>query len=265
MQRLDSLKIIYNLIDYLIHIRDTNLKVKVLSALNHYTTNKHTGFDYSISYKVGDVCWIEFGDNLTPEMALNHMGIIFRKENNQTYFVLPITTPKSSNLLHRNAYHPITNPSGNKRFRRLLQSECNFLAHDSVVKCMEPKLISVKRIISKVGTIQNDSELYKDIVNCTFSYLFAEQSYNMQNIKKENSLLQMTIEASKILDVYNVTAITDLKDLIGISTDMYTFLIGTPVQKDSTQYEVEVKLIDKYNQEIGKIIQYNLITEQYKV
>lgn len=262
MQRLDSLKIIYNLIDYLIHIRDTNLKVKVLSALNHYTTNKHKGFDYSISYKVGDVCWIEFGDNLTPEMALNHMGIIFRKENNQTYFVLPITTPKSSNLLHRNAYHPITNPSGNKRFRRLLQSECNFLAHDSVVKCMEPKLISVKRIISKVGTIQNDSELYKDIVNCTFSYLFAEQSYNMQNIKKENSLLQMTIEASKILDVYNVTAITDLKDLIGISTDMYTFLIGTPVQKDSTQYEVEVKLLDKYNQEIGKIIQYNLITEQ---
>lgn len=117
----------------------------------------------------------------------------------------------------------------------------------------------------KVGTIQNDSELYKDIVNCTFSYLFAEQSYNMQNIKKENSLLQMTIEASKILDVYNVTAITDLKDLIGISTDMYTFLIGTPVQKDSTQYEVEVKLLDKYNQEIGKIIQYNLITEQYKV
>ena len=99
-------------------------------------------------------------------------------------------------------------------------------------------------------------------VNCTFSYLFAEQSYNMQNIKKENSLLQMTIEASKILDVYNVTAITDLKDLIGISTDMYTFLIGTPVQKDSTQYEVEVKLLDKYNQEIGKIIQYNLITEQ---
>ena len=195
-------------------------------------------------------------------MALNHMGIIFRKENNQTYFVLPITTPKSSNSLHRNAYHPITNPSGNKRFRQLLQSECNFLAHDSVVKCMEPKLISVKRVISKVGTIQNDSELYKDIVNCTFSYLFAEQSYNMQNIKKENSLLQMTIEASKILDVYNVTAITDLKDLIGISTDMYTFLIGTPIQKDSTQYEVEVKLIDKYNQEISKIIQYNLITEQ---
>lgn len=73
-------KIIYNLIDYLIHIRDTNLKVKVLSALKHFTTNKHTGFDYSISYKVGDVCWIEFGDNLTPEMALNHMGIIFSKE-----------------------------------------------------------------------------------------------------------------------------------------------------------------------------------------
>lgn len=262
MQRLDSLKVIYNLIDYLIHIRDNGLKIKVISALKHYITNKHTGFDYSISYKVGDVCWIEFGDNLTPEMALNHMGIIFRKENNQTYFVLPITTPKSGNSLHINAYHPVINPSGNKRFRRLIQSECGFLAHDSVVKCMEPKLISVKRIISKIGTIQTDSELYKDIVNCTFSYLFAEQSYNLQNIKKENSLLKMTIEASEILDVYNVTSITDLNNLIGINTDMYTFSIGTPISKNSTQYEVEVKLTDKYNQKISKIVQYNLITNQ---
>lgn len=72
----------------------------------------------------------------------------------------------------------------------------------------------------------------------------------------------MTIEASKILDVYNVTTIADLKDLIRISTGMYTFLIGTPIQKNSAQYEVEVKLIDKYNQEISKIIRYNLITEQ---
>ena len=36
-------------------------------------------------------------------------------------------------------------------------------------------------------------------------------------------------------------------------------LIGTPILKDSMQYEVEIKLTDKYNQEISKIIQYNLI------
>lgn len=260
MQRLDSLKIIHNLIDYLIHIHNNNLKVKILSALNHYTANKHTGFDYSVSYRVGDVCWIEFGDNLTPEMALNHMGIIFRKENNQTYFVLPITTPKNSNSLHRNAYHPIINPSGNKRFRRLLQSECTFLAHDSLVKCMEPKLISVKRIISKVGIIQTNSELYKDIVNCTFSYLFAEQSYNFQNVQKENSLLKMTIEAFKILDVYEISTITDLSDLIDVDTTTYSLLIGTPVLKDSAQYKIDIKLIDKYKQEINKTIQCKLIT-----
>lgn len=190
-----------------------------------------------------------------------NLGRIFRKENNQTYFVLPITTPKNSNSLHVNAYHPIVNLFGNKKFRRLLQSECSFLTHDSVVKCMEPKLISVKRIISKVGAIQTDSELYKDIVNCTLSYLFAEQSYNMQNIKKENSSLKMTVEMSKILDVYEVSAITDLNDLIGINTDLYTLLIGTPVLKDSTLYDVEIKIIDKYNQEISKLVQYNLVTE----
>lgn len=258
MRKFDSLKTIGNLIDYLTHIQDDDLKAKTISALNHYAIAKHKGFDYSVSYKIGDVCWIEFGDNLTPEMALNHMGIIFRKENNQTYFVLPITTPKRSNSLHKNAYHPITNPFGDKRFRRLLQSECAFLMHDSLIKCMEPKLISVKRILSKVGTIQTNSELYKDIVNCAFSYLFPEQSYNLQNNQKENSFLKMTVEASKIQDVYVISSITDLWNLIKIDTQVCSLFIGNPISKASTKYEIEVKLIDSYNQEIIKNIQCDL-------
>ena len=69
----------------------------------------------------------------------------------------------------------------------------------------------------------------------------------------------MTIEASKILDVYEISAITDLRDLIDVDTTTYSLLIGTPILKNSMQYEVEIKLTDKYNQEISKIIQYNLI------
>ena len=58
--------------------------------------------------------------------------------------------------------------------------------------------------------------------------------------------------------VYNLI---DLNDLIGINTDLYTLLIGTPDLKDSTLYDVEIKIIDKYNQEISKSVQYNLVTE----
>lgn len=259
MRRLDSLKIINNLLDYLIHINDTNIKQKTLSAIKHYALNKHTGFDYSISYRLGDVCWIEFGDNLTPEMALNHMGIIFRKENNQTYYILPITTPKNNNVLHRNAYHPIINPSGNKRFRRLLKTECSFLAHDSLIKCMEPKLISVKRIISKVGNIQTNSELFNDIIDCTFFYLFPEYSYELQNIKKENSLLKMQLFLSNLKNNYLVNSLDELESVLAIPNDYrYELLIIETIDNKSNTCKIKLQLEDAFHQQISREILYTL-------
>ena len=37
-------------------------------------------------------------------------------KQNHTYYVLPITTPKSHNRQHLNAYHEVENPNGTKKF-----------------------------------------------------------------------------------------------------------------------------------------------------
>lgn len=120
----------------------------------------------------------------------------------------------------------------------------------------EVKGISVKRIKSRCSSIGR-SDL-QSIEKRVLARYFPWADIKIKNLEKENSLLKMTIEASKILDVYKVSTISDLDSLIDVDRAIYTLLIGTPILKDFAQYEVEIKLIDKYNQEISKIIKYSV-------
>ena len=61
--------------------------------------------------------------------------------------------------------------------------------------------------------------------------------------------------------MYPIKDITDLNHLIEIDATIYKLFIGTPVLKCSTQYEVEIKLIDEYNQVIHKIVKCNVKEE----
>ena len=185
------------------------------------------------------------------------MGIVF-KANNKMIYAFPITSIGQNQNL-RNAYHPIDNPNGNNIFYKMKASDFSFLELDSAIKTRELKCISVKRIIAKCGSVKTNKPLTDELTNISFDFLFHEKANEIKRLKKQKSLLKMTIEASKILDVYEISAITDLSDLIDVDTTTYSFLIGTPILKDSMQYEVEIKLTDKYNQEISKIIRYNLI------
>lgn len=228
---------------------------KAANAYSYYASKITSGFDYSISYNVGDVCWIEFGNNFKPEMSYKHMGIIIRKFD-KMYFVIPITTISPDNNLMATAYHPLDNPTGNNSYYKLKTSEFSFLQHDSVLKMSEVKGVSIKRIKSRCSSIRQ-SDL-QSIEKRVLARYFPWADIKIKNLEKENSLLKMTVEASKILDVYKVSTISDLDSLIDIDRTIYTLLIGIPSLKDPAQYEVEIKLIDKYNQEISKIIKYSV-------
>lgn len=231
---------------------------KAANAYSYYASKITSGFDYSISYNVGDVCWIEFGNNFKPEMSYKHMGIIIRKFD-KMYFVIPITTISLNNNLMATAYHPLDNPTGNDSYYKLKASDFSFLQHDSVLKISEVKGVSVKRIKSRCSSIeQTDLQLIEKRVLARY---FPWADIKIKNLEKENSLLKMTIEASKIMNVYEVSVLTDLYNLIEIDTTTYSLFIGTPNLIAPAQYEIEIKLTDKYNQEISKIVQYNLITE----
>ena len=113
-----GIKAIKNLTDYWYHLSNgSNNQVvnKSMKSLEFITASYHRGISYDSSYKVGDFVWIEFGHNPKPELSFEHIGIIFMKQNH-TYYVLPITTPKSHNRQHLNAYHEVENPNGTKKF-----------------------------------------------------------------------------------------------------------------------------------------------------
>ena len=73
----------------------------------------------------------------------------------------------------------------------------------------------------------------------------------------------MRLAVQTIADSYNINEIGELSSLIDIDidNDKYTILLGNPVFKEGTKYEVEIKLKDRYDQEISKVIQYNLISK----
>lgn len=240
-------------------------QLRISKSISNWTRNySRDSFIDEDSLKARQIIFVDFGLCITPEMAYYHPALILKVENHRCV-VLPCTSNESK---FDEAYHPIYNQEGNKSFYRLYANNGGLLKN-TAIDITQIRTISFGRIKTIFDIQGIELEDFKNVVSLAHSRFFnyehrkIEYQFNdINNLRKENSLLQMTIEASKILDVYNVTTIADLKDLIGISTDVYTFLIGTPIQKNSAQYEVEVKLIDKYNQEISKIIRYNLIAEQ---
>ena len=67
----------------------------------------------------------------------------------------------------------------------------------------------------------------------------------------------MCLAMQEIADFYNIFEINELSSLI----DIDNIIFGNPVFKECTKYEVEIKLKDRYGQEISKMIQYDLIAK----
>ena len=105
---------------------------RTAESYDHYMTALNSGYHYASRYRKWDVCWIQWGNNLKPEMSYKHMGIVF-KVNNKMAYALPITSI-SQNPRLQDAYHPVDNPYGNKIFYRMNAADFIFLAHDSAIK-----------------------------------------------------------------------------------------------------------------------------------
>lgn len=232
---------------------------RAAESYDFYMAALNSRYHYASRYRKWDVCWIQWGNNLKPEMSYKHMGIVFKVDNKMAY-AFPITSISQNQRL-QDAYHPVDNPDGNKIFYRMNAADFSFLAHDSAIKLRELKCISIKRIVSKCGSIVTNSLLTTNLTNFMLDYLFHEKANEIGRLKKQNSLLKMEIEASKISGVYPIKDITDLNHLIEIDTTIYKLIIGTPVLKCSTQYEVVITLTDEYNQEIHKSIKCNVKEE----
>lgn len=227
---------------------------RAANAFEKFSKEIVTRYNQS-TYRIGDVCWIEFGNNLNPEMAYKHMGIVIRNDN-PLYYVLPITTKNSSNRLHCNAYHVIDNPEGNHEFVLLKAEDYTFLDHDSVVKASEIKAVSVKRILSRCGGIDTSSELYKTLMKFSIKRLFPTFDYELNLMKKENSLLKMKLYLAELDNQYTISDLSEISvDGFDIPEE-FEIITFNEIENVDDVYKYLLKIKDKYNQVEEKEIIY---------
>lgn len=98
--------------------------------------------------QVGDICMVDWNINYNPELSYIHPCLIMEDINNMIS-VLPIS---SSHI--DEAYHPDTNPTGNKFYRKVDKSDG--FKKECVVFLDGLKVISKSRIINKIGELTCD-------------------------------------------------------------------------------------------------------------
>ena len=77
-----GIKAIREITDYWMHNLHTHRTdiIRSMNAANFFGEQKHLGFDHSKKYSAGDFCWIEYGNNIEPELSFKHIGLIFMKK-----------------------------------------------------------------------------------------------------------------------------------------------------------------------------------------
>ena len=137
----------------------------------------------SIEVQVGDICMVDWNINYNPELSYIHPCVIIEDINNLVS-VLPVSSSH-----YDEAYHPITNPDGNKFYRRVdisdgFQKECTIFLDGM-------KVISKSRITRKIGSLtcdlKDESGLYREIRWNLFNIYFPyESSILNEKIRKQN-------------------------------------------------------------------------------
>ena len=112
----------------------------------------------------------EIGKKYIPEMSYEHRGLVIGVSGKLLY-VLPICSYNAKYADHRNAYHPVHNPTSKSHFFLLKSSEFAFLKHDSVLKLNDIRSVSFSRIKYRQpnGFMDPKSSVYKCIEKIVFS------------------------------------------------------------------------------------------------
>ena len=143
----------------------------------------------------GTIYQFEFGKNYIPEMSYEHRGLVIGVSGKLLY-VLPICSYNAKHADHRNAYHPVHNPTSKSHFFLLKSSEFAFLKHDSVLKLNDIRSVSFSRIKYRQpnGFMDPKSSVYQCIEKIVFSKYFFNYSFQYDKLTIENQRLTSQLQ-----------------------------------------------------------------------
>lgn len=111
----------------------------------------------NIKVKIGDICFVDFGESYITEAGFQHFGLILNMYNSKA-FILPMTSNAS---MYAQSYSPALYPCGKKHLFRL--GNVNGLIKPSVLFLNDGKYLNTARIISVKGHLDINSLIFKQI------------------------------------------------------------------------------------------------------
>jgi len=121
--------------------------------------------DLGIKVRVGDICWLDYGQSYINEMGYQHFGLIVALCFGKA-LVVPITSSKKA---YYNAYDLHDNKKGNYCLMRL--GDIKGLDKESTLYLNDFRFINSARVFGVYAHIERDSELFKKIVDRLYMML----------------------------------------------------------------------------------------------
>ena len=135
-----------------------NLRALYISMVNHLNNHEmHNCNERGVDIRVGDVCYIDFGNAFIEEIGFQHFGIIMSICRNKA-FVVPMSGNKKA---YAQAYDK-NNPNGKKHLMRL--NKIGSMNKHSVLFINDSKWINTARIIDVKGHLKRNSQLFHEIM-----------------------------------------------------------------------------------------------------
>ena len=167
----------------------------ILSDANWIRNNRRTEFlddnGNKVTVKIGTIYYIDFGNTFSDELAYFHHGLCIGKKEGKL-LIIPMT---SGTKYFSSSYHPINNPTANKKYRQALASEG--FEKDCILKLNDTKFISPGRIDKETGSINPD--ITKQIQEQLFSIQFPELYQKFYNHEKTLEKYEKQISEQKEL------------------------------------------------------------------
>lgn len=159
------------------------------NSINHWVENRPAN-KKSRHCSEGTIIEVEFGLTYKTETPYRHSALVIKEYQNKV-IVIPST---SKSDYWDNAFHPLSNPNGNKEYFRVTTTDG--FDHNCVLVMNDLKTISKNRIISTCGRMDILSEncIYKQIRKLLFNDIFAEE---IKEYEDKISTLKSSIQDDK--------------------------------------------------------------------
>lgn len=183
----DFTSLLSNLVSLIQQLSEEELAFITISLQNWITRKNNTKYydkQGNNEVKVGEIFFADLGIGYKPEIAYTHPVIILEKIKG---YVLVVPTTTSKKTLDR-AYHPIDNPDGDKRYRKIKSGEGT--ERDCAVILTNIMTISQGRLIERKGTLDNikdENSIFNELKMKAFYFCFPKQYkiYNDMLLKEE--------------------------------------------------------------------------------